>query len=127
MKWSDLVGLIITSISPAKVGDDAITFTLADGRSFKMFHYQDCCESVSISELEGDLDDLLNSPILSATEETSTADPIPKTGEAYIYDSDTQTWTFYRIATIKGSVFIRWYGTSNGYYSESVSFEEITQ
>ncbi len=33
--------------------------------------------------------------------------------------------TFYRLQTIKGSVQLRWFGESNGCYSESVEFEQV--
>lgn len=41
--------------------------------------------------------------------------------------SESYTWTFYRLQTTRGLVVMRWYGESNGYYSESVEFAEVEQ
>jgi|SRR5690625_1132090 len=103
-----LLGKVIKDIHNE---DDVIKFTTTDNEEFYMFHEQDCCESVYIEDINGDLTDLIGSPILLAEEVT-------ELGDDYY---GTFTWTFYKIATIDGSVTIRWYGSSNGYYSESVS------
>ena len=98
--------------------EDTIEFETTDGECFLMFYDQDCCADVYIDEIHGDLSDLVGSPILNAEERTSQDNPKNS-------DDDSFTWTFYELATIKGSVTIRWYGESNGYYSETASFERI--
>lgn len=100
---------VFTSIEVDKDKDEII-FTPSEGKKIKMHHVQDCCESVTIESISGDIDDLLNTPILLAEERT-------KEDES---DWGTETYTFYTFRTIKGTVDIRWYGSSNGYYSESV-------
>jgi hypothetical protein len=112
-QFKDLLGKTLTDI---KKTDDELYFTTSDGEQFKAYHSQDCCENVWIEDIEGDLDDLLNTPILLAEEVTNSDDKFGKD----IYESFT--WTFYKLATIKGFVTIRWLGNSNGYYSESVDF-----
>ena len=92
---------------------DTRVFTGEDGARYTFYHAQDCCESVTIEEVVGDLSDLVGAPILQA-EEVSESDEHS--------DDMRVTWTFYKFATIKGSVTVRWYGSSNGYYSESVDF-----
>lgn len=107
-----MVGRTFTSVT---AGDVRLSFTSEDGKTFCFTHYDSCCESVEIEDIVGDLSDLVGSPLVLAEEVSSEPDPGPK-GE---YD-ESYTWTFYRFATVKGTVTVRWYGTSNGYYSESV-------
>ncbi|WCS68981.1 hypothetical protein Goe27_01180 [Bacillus phage vB_BsuM-Goe27] len=100
-------------------GYDELYFYTVDGDTYRMNHEQDCCEHVELEDIIGDLDDLIGEPILMA-EEVTEEEP------AHAYEGDaSETWTFYKLATIKGYVTLRWYGTSNGYYSESVSFKKF--
>jgi hypothetical protein len=115
MNVSELVGKVIVDIS--QVYNDELTFKTSDGKTYRMFHDQDCCETVYIEDIVGNLADLLNSPVLMA-EEVSEDDENA---------SEVGTWTFYKFATIKGYVTIRWYGSSNGYYSTSVDFVEVKE
>ena len=115
-----LLGHTLTAIDGAAIGSEEIRFSATDNRRWRMYHWPDCCENVEVAEVIGDVDDLIGSPILRAEEASSPYRPCDR------YD-DAGTWTFYKLATIKGEVVLRWLGTSNGYYSERVDFEEITQ
>lgn len=109
---SEMIGKTFVRIEK---DSEQVTFW-ADNKSdsFSLFHDQDCCESVYLEEVIGDLEDLENSPILVAEEVASrNLPPLSEWNESH-------TWTFYKFSTIKGSVTLRWYGSSNGYYSESV-------
>jgi hypothetical protein len=113
----DLFGKTLKSIDVSKE-NDIITFITSNNEEYEMFHQQDCCESVVIEDICGDLEDLVGTPLLEAEEITNDNH---NTSNAY----DSTTWTFYKLGTIKGSVTIRWIGISNGYYSESVDFFKV--
>jgi len=103
--------------------DEVMRFFTAKGEQFYMFHEQDCCESVYVEDICGDLGDVIGSPILLAEEVESGENPDDIDTTDYYQDSFT--WTFYKLSTVKGSVTIRWYGCSNGYYCERVDFERV--
>lgn len=92
---------------------DVIKFICSDGTVYILYHEQDCCEIVNIEDITGDLEDLLYSEIITSEESTEECKEC----------SDHGTWTFYKLATSKGYVTIRWLGESNGFYSESVTFK----
>lgn len=100
-----------TSISRLSNYNDCLTFDMNDGSRFTFQHNQDCCEHVSIEDIVGDLDDLVGSPILTAE---------CRRCENYHAEDGYGKWTFYEYATNKGSVTVRWYGSSNGYYAVEV-------
>lgn len=129
-RFDALVGKTLDLVIGCEIGSDQIELWTTCGKQFQLKHYQDCCEQVSIEDIDGEVDDIVGSCIIVAEEVNSVMDPdVEKvmTAEAILKGShyDSCTWTFYKIDTAKGGITIRWFGTSNGYYSESVSFEEI--
>lgn len=117
-----LVGKTLKEVE-GKVGGDCFIFKCGDredegsGKMYQLYHEQDCCEHVYIEDICGDIQALVGSPILQAEVCANNDDP---TGA-----HESVTWTFYRITTARGQVVLRWCGSSNGYYSESVDFCEV--
>jgi hypothetical protein len=114
VKIDSLLGKIITNINILN-DETEIEFLCEDGINYKMIHFQDCCEKVYLEEIIGNIENLLNSKIELAEEVTN---------ETEEEEFEHTTWTFYKLATNKGYVTFRWYGHSNGYYSEKVDIIE---
>lgn len=114
---SELIGKTPIEINNSH---DELVLKMSDGSVYKFYHYQDCCENVSIDDIAGDLDDLLNSPITVAEERTSR-------GNGKDEYTESCMWTFYELGGARGYATIRWYGSSNGYYSESVTLSRIAE
>jgi hypothetical protein len=117
---SKMVGKNVVSIDISK-DKTIVTFYCVDFNNnefkYEMLHEQDCCEDVYLEDVVGDLEDLYTQ-IIKAEEVTNRTDePSENSDESY-------TWTYYNLATQEGYVQFRWFGTSNGYYSESVSVYE---
>ena len=106
---SDMLG---KTFSRVYADEETVTFQNDEVR-YVLYHSTDCCESVVVEEIIGDLDDLEGWPLLISREDHDADGPeLPK--------EESYTWTFYNFATFKGYVTIRFLGTSNGYYSEDV-------
>lgn len=108
--YNDILGKTIKHID--NLGEELI-FHFTDGEKYVMKHFQDCCEIVYIEDICGEFIDLYDSPLIRAEQRTEN-----------LLDTDygDGMFTFYEFATNKASVTIRWNGSSNGYYSISVSF-----
>lgn len=114
-----------------------LIFVSYDGEKthqWEMSHQQDCCESGYLQDVVGDFEDLMgNNPVIVA--EVTTNKKYRDKNRKYKKDEEIiqteegltpeGTWTFYRLATIDGTVTLRWQFVSNGYYSEEVSFYKV--
>lgn len=121
-------GYIIISINGLEKGSDRVSIVTTNG-TLTMYHLADCGEEVSLDDFEGDLSDLVGKVVVSAEVviDPETGDPNhEKIVKNHPRSDDSETWTFYTIRTTGGDLWMRWFGTSNGYYSEyaEVSFTE---
>ncbi len=123
-QFSDLIGKKVVEVLGDHVGSEKLTFVLEDGTKYSMEYFGDCCASCSIEDICGDTKDLIGEIVRA--EDPSSLDQFDENEEAKKtnggYDPESFTWTFYIVGTNKGTVTIRWYGSSNGYYSESPRF-----
>lgn len=109
--FENLLGYRLQNVTLVEdVEGDHVIFELGNGETYQLYHPQECCEQVDLVEIIGDLSDLKGMVVL-ADEKTECG--------------DLDTWTFYRISTGRGLVVFRWYGISNGFYSEKVNFELV--
>lgn len=106
---SELVGNTVTYVHGLEYESETVVIGVEGGFGFEFYHEQDCCEDVRL--IDNEYDDMVGGVILSAEEVNSKAEDV----------SDCGTYTFYKIETTKGSLWMRWLGESNGYYSEAVS------
>lgn len=111
----DLNGQTIVEIS---YNNDGLDFIVFDGEQYRSYNLSgsdgppnDC--HVWLESVVGDLQDLVGEPLLKSEIATNTGSVTHRSGE-----EDHGTWTFYKFATRKGYVDVRFCGTSNGYYSE---------
>ena len=115
VEFSDLLNKNIYKIYQVK--EDYIVILTNEGYVYILLHYQDCCEHVYIADICGELE---NSTGLVVRAEENENRPDKPTMD------DSETWTFYKLDTVKDNVTIRFCGSSNGYYSESVTTVRVS-
>lgn len=113
-----LKGEILKSITPLKKDGDIIElhFKTNENICYILYHEEQCCEYVYLHTIDGNIDNLIGSEILQADEIVNDRSDT---------DYGSETWTFYKLATVKGYVTLRWLGNSNGHYSEKVDFKKV--
>jgi hypothetical protein len=126
LELSDLIGM---TLRKATTADGALLLETIDGRLISFDTVSDCCNYGELTDVCGDLADLVGTPIVRA-ECPSSDDPVypvvPLKAEVD-KAQESETWTFLILGTTRGTVTIRWYGTSNGYYCEDVVMSELPQ
>ena len=114
-EFDDMLGRVVSHWDCTQ---DELVLHFGENQRVRFCHDQDCCESVVIEDVCGDLDDLIGTPLVEAEVVYQTdEDPEAVPGD---HADDSWTWSFYKFGTRRGSVTVRWFGTSNGFYSESV-------
>ena len=99
-----------------------MAFFLSNGEMLLLYHEADCCEQFWLEDFDGEPFEITNCVIKSAEERISRDLPFDNqdTERPGRYN-ESNTWTFYVIRSLRGTVTLRFCGSSNGYYSEGVN------
>ncbi|WP_083700353.1 hypothetical protein [Shewanella sp. UCD-KL12] len=114
----ELVGKKIAVIKGLDKGSEEVRVFTECGYEY-LFSNEPDGGKVELEDFECDIEALVGAVIISAeisTNEHSEGDDNPP--HKYV---ECWTWSFYKIETTKGELWMRWLGESNGYYSEDVS------
>ena len=108
-----LKGRTIKSVEGLESYSGEVKLTFTDDSTLRMYHPQECCESVQLIDFD-DLkpEDLIGGTIVLFEEYTKEGDCTMISVEQY---------TFYRMRTTKSDMTMRWHGESNGYYGIDVT------
>ena len=121
---SEMVGETVEFVDVDETKNQ-IVITTQSGRQFRIYHDQYCCEQVEIAESQdgdGQLVTLVGKKIEGVEVELEEdVDPPP------FEDCDSWTRTKISFRTNSETVISRWIGTSNGYYSESITINELNK
>lgn len=115
MKMFELVkGKTISEVVGLKKQEESVVLKLNDKSEIEFYHEYSCCENVWLEDFEFSGKGIVGAKILDvllvSEKQEDTAD-------------GSMTWTFYKIQTDKGELFMRWCGESNGCYSEEVDIK----
>jgi len=102
----------IASLEGFEPGSVEVIIRFTDGSYIQQEHVQDCCEDVSLYQVDGNIQKHIGATAIDFIKKSTTAED----AEVEEYG----TWTFYTLITSKGYLDWRWLGESNGYYSEDV-------
>lgn len=120
--YSEFSGKTIQEIRGCKKHSDEVTIIFTDGSCLKFYHRQDCCETILLEDYDITPEWLIDSKIISVEERISRSGegikPLNNWAESY-------TWSFYAIKTSSSTMVLRWYGESNGWYSETVDIDYL--
>lgn len=105
--------------------DGEIRIECEDGSVFLFHHQQDCCEYVNIVDVKGDPVKLQGYK-LKVSEEVI-RDPDKEEFPDRLEFAESSTLTTHTFKTTEETLVVKWIGTSNGYYSESVDIHEISR
>lgn len=114
----NLIGATILSVNPnTNRRDDALLYIKTDKGTMTFYHAQQWSEQVWLEDGLEDLEKMIGEKVLHA-EVIKNYDE-----DALDEEDDSYTWIYYKISTLNHDCTLRFYGTSNGYYSEGVDIE----